>query len=206
MHLDRAKGLGQADAAAFLFGRKIQIKNLFAHLGGDAFAFVTDYHFYLMVVDACGCERQLPACGHCLTSIDDDVEQSLLEHINVGFNLERIAGVPGYDLNFTVRINGREQHHFAQYFIRIIFARLHLYRARKIEKGLDDTIQAINLGSQNLNVRAGIASGLKFGAQQFQVEHHRVQRVFDFVGNAGGDAAERGNPCCVIKLCFQALQ
>ena len=48
--------------------------------------------------------------------------------------------------------------------------------------------------------------GVEFGVEQFQVEHHGMQRIFDFVRHAGGDAVERGQFRGEIELRLQSLE
>src|ERR1051326_72726 len=67
VELDDAVDHRQADAAAFLFRREIEIEDLLQMLGGNADAGVLDVHFDAAVGRAAAADLQRPAVRHRLT-------------------------------------------------------------------------------------------------------------------------------------------
>src|SRR5262245_38499051 len=101
---------------------------------------------------------------------------------------------------------GGQHHHFPRQHVRVELLELQLHGSREIEEGLHDAFEPVDLGHQNVDVRLRVEAGVEFGAEQFQVEHHRVERVFDFVRHSGRNAVERGKFRGEIELRLQALE
>ncbi len=101
---------------------------------------------------------------------------------------------------------GGEHHDFADERVGIHGLQLQFERAREVEKSLDDAVEAVDFGGDDLDVRVWVLPGFEFGVEQFEVQHHCVQRIFDFVRDAGSDAAERREFGGVIELRFQLAE
>ena len=103
-----------------------------------------------------------------------DIEQRLLKQVGIGFDPKRPFVVTLKDFDAVGARVGGEHHHFAHERIGIHGLQLQFERARKIEKGLDDAIEAIDFGGDDLDMRLWILTGFEFGVQQFEVQHHGV--------------------------------
>src|SRR5208337_4349065 len=80
-----------------------------------------------------------------------------------------------------------------------------LDRAGKIEKSFHHSIEPLDLVGKYLQMRANPFSLVgQFGFQEFKLQHHGVERIFDLVRNSGSEPAEgrqlRGDINLVLEL------
>src|SRR5437868_14466785 len=76
--------------------------------------------------------------------------------------------------------------------------KLNAGRTREIKKRLDDAIKSLNLGCEDVQLRARFLcerrGAFQLGAQEFQMNHHCVQRILDLVRYARSDASKIRQP------------
>ena len=123
--------------------------------------------------------NQLPAIEHGLASVDDNVEDRLLQQICIGQDVDRLGAIASDDLDsLSARIRGKRDN-FTDQHVGIDSVSGQFNRPGEVEQGLDDTVKPVNLIGQDLDMRTRVKPGIELGIDQFQMQHQRVERVLD---------------------------
>ena len=89
---------------------------------------------------------------------------------------------------------GCQGKHIADDRTQVLLAELQFDRAGEIDQHLHHAIQTVNLHIDNLKVPYGRCAGpSQLGLEQLEVHNNGVDRVFDLVAHAGGQAANGGH-------------
>src|SRR5271170_1513414 len=96
--------------------------------------------------------------------------------------------------------------HFVEQDAQVGFFQLDFQRLGEIQESLYGAVQAVNFAVEHFHglLRFGLDGHIGF--QDFQPEAHGIQGIFYFVGDAGGDAAERSEAFRDLELVADAFE
>ena len=152
-------------------------------------------------------QLQAPAVGHRLESVGGQVPDDLPQLVLVGVHPDRVRR--HLDLDHVV-VGGlgavaQQRGGVLDGPAGVDPGELHLPGPGVGEKGRDGRVQAIRLAQDDVHQRGLLGRQRQLAAQHLHRARHRGQRVADFVGDAGGHLAHRGQPLPHLRGPFQAL-
>ena len=152
-------------------------------------------------------DAEAAALGHGLSAVLDDVEDSLLEQVDIDFGDERLGGkVAGEDHVPVEHFVGGEGDDVGDDLAEVVFDETDLNRAGEVDEGLNDAVEAVNFGVDDLEVAVGsFAAFAEFSFEQFQMNDDCVDGVLDFMADAGGEPTDGGHAAGEFQFGFDDL-
>ena len=89
---------------------------------------------------------------------------------------------------------------------QIGFFQLDFHGPREIQESFHGAVQAVDFAVEHFHGLLRLGLDRHIGFQHFQPEAHGIQRVFHFVRDAGGNAAERREPFGNLQLVADAFE
>src|SRR5712691_2714246 len=198
-------GHGQPDPGPGFLGREVKIVDLIANLVGNAAALVTDLNQHFIVVFRAA-DAQGTSLGHGLHSIEDNIQESLLEQIGIGAYQQRHSGelpINGHALTGGV---GRSQlDNVVEQLANVQVREAQLHGTGEIHQHLHHAVEALDLTANHIHVPAGGGIDLlQFLAKQLKMHHDGIDGILDFVSHAGGEPANGRKAVGELDLVFDA--
>jgi len=206
--LHNSKRAGQPDAAASRPRGEKKLEDFLPVFQWNAFPGVRhgDFrHFPAPAQD----QPQLPPVGHGLRRVQHQIQHRLLQQRPIHKHFGDIDWEKLGELDIG-SLEGRlgDFEDFLEEAGEVSGFEANVHGTGEIEKTFDDGVEAIDFLVENLNglLGGGIALAGEGFLQVFKPEAHGVERIFDFVSDAGGDAAESGEALADLQLGVDAFE
>ena len=204
MELNDPVGHRQAYAGPAGLRGVVERKNFRPRLGRNAYTLVGDFE---LEVAGSRARRhfELAARGHRLAGVQHQVQKRLLDQVAV--HAERRQRAVRFEDQADVvlpRLGLGQSEHLPDQGLNFRVARAEFDRPGKIEEGLDDAVEPADFRRESFKLRHyALALVGELRLEHFHLEDHGVQRVFDFVGDAGSQPSQGRELRADVNLVFE---